>query len=172
MNRHERGIAMIELIVYIAIMIVLTLIMVGALVNMSGTFRAIEAASRVDIAAQTSLERMIRDIRAASSIDLALSTLDMSPGVLQLNTTDRAGAATTEQFFMVGTSIHIKKAGVDTGPLTSSSVHVSKLTFRRLTSTQSEGVRIELTIDSGAGVTYRTKFLYATVILRGSYPLQ
>jgi Tfp pilus assembly protein PilW len=172
MANKLRGIALVEFVVYASLLIVLTVSIVTALITLSTTFRTIKSVANIESATGVALERMAREIRDASSVDTAQSTLGSSPGVLFLNTTDNDGNPTTVQFFTSGQSIRIKENGIDSGPLTDSSVRVTRLIFRHITTAQSHAVKIEMTVESGKDKSYRSKAFYTTVVMRGSYPTQ
>jgi len=163
---------MIELILYVAILLVLAFVAVSSLIALSGAYRTMKSAQSIDTAGSLSLERMVREVRDATSVDTSQSTLGSSPGSLVLNTTDASGATTSVQFFVSGQSIHVKEAGVDKGPLTPASVRVTNLVFRQISTANSKAVKIELTLESGQAAYYRSKSFYSTVVLRGSYPVQ
>ena len=158
--------------VYTAILVILTTVLVNIFITLRRTYSALTATEGVESSAIISLERMTRDIRDATSVDTGLSTLGSSPGVLQLNTTDAGGVATTIQFFVSGQIVHVKEAGVDVGPLIASSTRVTNLVFRKITTAEAQAVKIEMTLESGTSTSYRQKKFYSTVVLRGSYPVQ
>lgn len=162
---------MIELVIYVGILLTMAVAAVSSLIAIGRTYNTIQSAQRIDANAQIVLDRMGYEIRSASSVDIAQSTLGSSPGILQLNTTDDSGTAMTIQFFVSNQALRIKENGVDLGPLTASSVRVTSLIFRRITTTNSQAVKTELTLESGTGPSYRTKTFYTTTVLRGSYPI-
>ena len=163
---------MIEIVIYSVLLAIIVAAVVSLLITLGSTYRSLQSTETIGTSAQTALERMTREIRAATSVDMGQSTLDLSPGQLTLNTLDDSGSATTIQFFVLNGAIRVKEAGVDSGPLTSASVRVSNLIFRRSTTAQSQAVKIELTLESGEGVAFASHLFYATIVLRGSYPLQ
>lgn len=163
---------MIEILGYTFVLALLVAVVVYTLIAVSTSYRAIKSSAGVESVAETGLERMTRDIRDATSIDVVNSTLTTSPGILTLNTTDDSGATTTVQFFLSGTTLHVKEAGVDIGPLSASGVRITNIVFKQITTAQSQAVKIELTAESGAGKTYNASSFYSTIILRGSYPVQ
>jgi len=166
----SKGFTLIEMFFYIAILIMLSLAVVQALIPLGRSFRTLSSNGSVNATAQTALERMVREIRSATSVDLGNSTLASSPGVLQLNTLDSGGNATTVQFYVSGTSIRLKEAGVDVGPLSPPSARITSLIFRRITTSNSQAIKIEMTVESGSGSAYITKNFYVTAVMRGSYP--
>lgn len=162
----------IETLFYIMILVLLTAVTVGTLLSLSSIYRNLQSLESVNESAQSSLERIVRETRGATSIDTFQSTLGSSPGNLFLNTLDQNGATTTVQFFLTGQTMHIKEAGVDIGPLTASNVRVTNLVFRRIASSQSQAVKVEMTLESGTSTNYVSKNFYSTAVLRGSYPAQ
>ncbi len=163
---------MIEMLAYIFILTLLMSVVIYTLITMNNLYRSIKSSARIEATAQIALERMMREIRGASSVDIAQSTLNSSPGQLTLNTIDDNGVATTIQFFLTGQTSRIKEADIDIGPLSSAGVRVVNLTFRRIATSTSEAVKIEMIIESGQGLSYRSSSFYSTAVLRGSYPLQ
>jgi type II secretory pathway pseudopilin PulG len=169
---HLRGMTIIELLLYVAILVLLVGVTVGALLSLSGIYRNLRSLEAVNENAQSSLERIVREVRGATSVDTLQSTFGTNPSDLYLNSLDVNGASTTVEFFATSSAVHIKEAGVDSGPLTSSNVKVTKLIFRLLTSAKSQAVKVEMTIESGTSTNYVTKNFYSTAVLRGSYPVQ
>ncbi len=160
------------MLIYIFILSLLLIVLTSSLSSFLKPYRTIQSTQAIENSAETSLERITREIRSAKSVDLTQSTLGSSPGQLMLNTTDDSGTAMTIQFFMSGQSIRIKENGVDSGALTSASTRVTNLVFRQITTTNSQAVKIEMTIESGQGESYLSKKFYSTVVMRGSYQNQ
>ncbi len=163
---------MIEMLAYIFILTLLVAVVIYTLITMNNLYRSIKSSAGIEATAHVALERMVREIRGASSVDIAQSTLNSSPGQITLNTVDDNGATTTIQFFLTGQTSRIKEAGIDIGPLSSAGARVTSLTFRRIATSTSEAVKIEMTVESGQGQSYRSSSFYSTAVLRGSYPLQ
>ena len=157
------------MLIYAGILIIVMAVVVSTLLALSRSYRTLSAAQRVESAAESSLDRILREARAGESIDTAQSALATSPGQLTLNTTDEDGAPTTIQFFLSGQAIHVNEGGTYIGPLTPTSTRVTNLVFRRIPTAHSEAVKIEMTIESGEGPSYRSKIFYGTAVLRRSY---
>lgn len=168
----SRGVSLVEILIYIAIMTMFLILIVNAVQSFARVYRSMHSAQNVELSAETALERLTRETRDATGVDSGQSTLGSSPGILFLNTTDDAGVATTVKFFLADQSLHVSVNGIDQGPLTASTVRVTNLVFRLITTTKSKAVKMELTLESGSGSDYRSKLFYSTVVLRGSYPLQ
>ncbi len=169
---RKKGTTLIEILIYLFIMVMLLVVVIDALVSFSRSFTLLQSGRNVENSAIASFERMTREIRDAENIDVAQSTLGTSSGQLFLNTTDSSGNAKTIQFFLTGQVVHIKENGSDLGALTRASSRVTSLMFQRISTTNSEAVKISMTVESGTGPSYKSASFYDSVVLRGSYPLQ
>ena len=169
---NARGVSLIELLMYTGILLLISAVAVSSLIGMSRLYRTIHAAQYIESSAQIGMDRIGREVRGATSIDTLQSTLGSSPGVLTLNTTDSAGTAMTVQFYLSSQTLRMRENGTDVGPLTGVDVRVTRLLFRRITTSHSEAAKIEMTLESGSGASYRSKKFYTTAVLRGSYPIE
>jgi type II secretory pathway pseudopilin PulG len=172
MKHLKAGMTLVELLIYIGILLMLTGVVVATLLALSRSYNTLKSTENIDSAAEIAMERMVRFIRNSASVDTGLSTLGTSPGVLQLNTLDESEHASTAKFSLTGQVLHITEAGVDEGPLTSSNVRITSLIFTKITTAQSQAVKIQMQLESGTSTSYRVKSFYSTVVLRGSYPVQ
>ena len=154
------------MIIYISILSVFTFVIVNTLVSFSTTYREVRIDRAIDNSAVTSLERMTRDIRKATSITLGQSTFGTHPGVLTLFTTDTVNSTTTRLYINNGV-LSVDVNGVYSGPLSLVQTPVTNLVFTRLTSTTSEAVKIDMTVEYPFGSTTKTKQYHTTVILKG-----
>lgn len=163
------GFSLVETLLYTAIFSLMLLVVTETLiaaVRHSGTFRAV---ARIEQDAAAMLERMVREVRDAESVNVAASTLGAHPGTLALNTTNASGGARAVKFHLDNGVAYLTEDGSITGPLSSGAVTVSNIVFRRIVTSRSEGVRIELTLQSGSGQAARSENFYATAVLRDSY---
>jgi len=158
------GFTLIEMLVYIAI---LTIVSGGALTllfSLTDQINAGRAQRLVSSSAQTALERMLTEVRSADAVDAVNSTLEVSSGVLAL---DRE-ASTTALTLSAGT-VMLSSDGVIQGPLTSENVSVDELRFYHYDNTNTELVRVVLTLSATVGDTSITRTFNAAGVLRGSY---
>lgn len=172
MSNRQRGMSLVETMVYIFILTLILFAVANALYSITRLYRAIQSSRAIESTAEVALERMTREIRDATNVDVAKSTLGLSPGRLVLNTTDEAGASSTVEFWLSGQSVEIKEAGVDIGPLSPMKARITSLIFRRIQTAKSQAVKVEMNIESGQDNSYKTKPFYSTIVLRGSYLLQ
>ncbi|MES2953329.1 MAG: hypothetical protein V4674_02115 [Patescibacteria group bacterium] len=163
-TKGVRGYTTMELVVYLALFIVLSLFLTQALSTMARSFLALRLNQSVTASASDILERMVRDMRLASSIDTAQTIFDASPGKLVL----QAGATTTEYALLDG-AITLRENGISTGQISNPGVVVSSLVFRKASSTSALSVRAEFSLyDKRAASTTKRTF-YGTALLRGGY---
>ncbi len=162
------GFTLVETIMYLLLLVLLLAVVIGLILSLSKTYKVIQATKNIETSAVFSLERMTRDIRSATSVTTGQSTLGTNPGVLTLNSTDSSGAALTIKYYLSNNVIKVDENGSYVGPLTLSGVTVSNLIFRLSTSTNSQAVKVEMTLQSSSGSATTTSDFNTTVELRGS----
>jgi hypothetical protein len=140
---------------------------VSTILSFTGSYRTLGVLRTLDQSATQSLERMTRDIRGASSINLAGSSLGTSPGTLELVSTQGAHSTTT-RFYVDSGALTINVNTIPLGSLTASAVRVTDLVFHRMENTNTQAVKIDMTLEASRGPVTETKTYHATVILKGS----
>ena len=163
----SRGYTLMELVVYVAVFALLSVVVVNAILSVAGTFLVIRAERNVNTTANTALERVVRETRLAIGVDTFASTFGAHPGRLTLNTTDTNGIAATVEFYIENGTLKVRENGVDAGALTPSTVAIDTFIMRFITVGSVQAVKIELTLHDTRGGTARS--FYNTALLRGSY---
>jgi Tfp pilus assembly protein PilW len=166
---YERGISLIELLVYVAFLALIIVVVANAVLSISRSYSIVKVKRAVDHGAMVGIERITREVRGAKSIHTGESVLNSSPGRLTLNTTDETGAPATIGFYVQDGVLVMSKNGVYAGPLTSSSTAITSLVFRQLISTSSKAVKLEMTLRAVQGPVTEEKNYYSTVVMRGTY---
>lgn len=165
MNKRTKtikGYTIIEMIFYVALVVLLTISVVSSLVVMTRAFK--ETSIQGDfIESANIMERISRETRFSNSIN-AIGAND-----LKLNTKDDAGNAKTVRFVLSNSNIEFYENDVFTGNLNSPNIAVTALSFVQITTTQGKAVKISLTFKSNRDTTNRTKDFYDTIVLRGNY---
>ncbi len=160
---------MVELIIYIAILVMVVGLVVQVLLLMTRSYLDFRVTRTLGHTAEVALERMSREIRSADDITDTSSTFGAHPGRLTLSTTDSVGAATTVEFYILNNDLYIKE-GSQTGVIVvPPTVDVTSLIFRKITTAKSKGVKIEMTIRDARTNPAKVMKFYSTVGLRGSY---
>jgi Tfp pilus assembly protein PilW len=160
---------MIEMIVYLAIFATLSILVINSFIVMTSSFSASRTNRDLMESGSTAMERIVREVRQASSIDTSNSVLASSPGTLQLNSTDTNGNVVLIKFMAESGDLNLYQGGALSGNLLGSQISVTNLVFRRIATTQGEGVKIEMTLQDTRTQALRTENFYDTVILRGEY---
>jgi len=167
-NKKQRGFTLVELLIYMSILAVVTILVVSTIVITMRAFGRMKVARVVDDSAKSAIERMVNEIRYASS---TAGTFNTHPGSLTLSTTDRtSGLPTTIEFSYNSGALRIKEGAGSYQNLTPTNAEVTNLVFRSITaSTTSKAIKIEMTIKAQNGTYEKVSNFYDTVILRQSY---
>lgn len=164
---------MVEMLVYIAILMIVTTGSISLLFTLSGLVEQYRAEQAVLQSATAAMERMLLDIRAADEVNVAASTLATSgspnPGELVLIQRIGASVATTTVFSVVDGAVSMSVNGRVLGPLTESIVSVPRLVFFHYDNGTTETVRVRLQVESTFGERTVTREFYTTAVLNGSY---
>jgi Tfp pilus assembly protein FimT len=155
------GFSLIEMLVYIAVLVFMLVIIVAAVFSIARSDRLIRSVRDIENSAVLVMERITREIREADSVSLASSVLDSHPGKLVLQ-----GESGNTEFYFSSGRIFVKENGVELGALTAASVKVTSIKFTRFASSTVEGIRTELTLESGTSTYYRTQTLYSSAVIR------
>lgn len=173
-QKDNRGFTLVEMIIYLAIMTVITLALVQSLVVVFNSNSTSFADSNLRNSAYSAMEYMIREIRGAQSIDMVNSVLyPSSSGILQLNLVDGSGNPYVVKFSTSSASALNFSQGSTTasfvGPVTLNGTKVTSLIFTPINTGNSQAVRIQMNLSASANGMTKTNWFYDTVILRDSY---
>ncbi len=157
------GFSLIEMLMYVALLTLILVALVNIVFAFSKSYEQLGALRTAEHTGLTGMERMARDIHWATSVDTGGSTLGSSPGVLSV----LIGTSTTK-FYVVNGELRVSVDAIDIGPLSVSSAKVTNLVFRLITTTESQAVKIEMTVQGIAGSAVRSKTYRSTIILKNS----
>lgn len=161
-KNRKQGHSLIELLFYISILALVTLVVIKSLFVMTSSFR--ETSFQAELIGSSSImERMSREIRQSVSINT------ISANSLTLNTKDGSGVDKTVIFSLAGSDINFTDNGVSMGNLNTPNISVSSLVFTEITTTKGKAVKISLTLSSINDKLSRTVNFYNTIALRGMY---
>jgi type II secretory pathway pseudopilin PulG len=174
-KNHNKGYALAETVVYLALFIILSIAVVNSLVTIIQIFTEIRSNRNLLDAGSGAMERMSREIRNATSVD-GNSSLDTSPGILILNTTTDDGTLKTTKFATsasLGLELYESEGGGTpltlTGDLMGQGITVSSLTFTKISTGKSTAVKIILTVENSQNSKKPKQTFNDTVVLRRSY---
>ncbi|MFA7315587.1 MAG: hypothetical protein WC059_02175 [Candidatus Paceibacterota bacterium] len=168
-TKQTGGYSVIEILIYVALFATLSIAVINSYTVVLASFGATRVNRELLEAGSTIMERMSREVRQATSVDVTSSVLGSSLGVLQLNTTDTAGYVTTSKFIIENGLLNMYTGGSLVGSLSGAHVSITNLIFRKITTTEGEAIKIELTIQNSTSKTLRTENFYNTIVLRGTY---
>lgn len=164
-STHKKGFTLIEMLVYLAILILATTTVVMAFLSLRTLFERNKSERKLSDAATLILERFVREARSAKSATVLASDavdFDLSP--------------TTTRFYLAGTDIKMRTSVGGTAlfdeALDSPSVVVSSLRFTKYSITgtaTSTAVHIDLGLVVPGVYASTTKLFQTTAVLRGSY---
>lgn len=163
---HQRGYTLVETLVYLAIFIIMSLIIVSLILSVLESNKYVKPSSSLSRSAVSVLEVMSKEIRGARSIDITNSIFATTTGSLQLNSVDSNGNQRLVKFYLASASISIMENGVFFGPLSTADVVVTGLIFNLATSTADSLLKIELDLTAGNGKYQKTEKFYNSVKLR------
>jgi hypothetical protein len=169
LKNKQKGVSVVETVVYVSILALVSLVLVNSLYSLGRSYQSMRRVESIETTAQVALEKMVRNIRNASSVNIASSQLGLVNGSLTINSVDDTGAVTPIRFFLQNGRVRIEENGIDRGPLSPLDANVTELVFHRITTAQSEAVKIEMKVESSRGSEVQTKKFYSTAVLRGSY---
>lgn len=165
---RRRGFTLVEILVYIAILAILSVAVVNTLLLVSASLAEIRVTRTLNATAALAMERMIRQIRDAKSVNIGASTFDLSPGVLSF--TGSESPALTHRLALAGSTLELESGSNPAVALTPPGVLVTNLVFRLITaSTTSQAVKVELSLAASTGRATTTQNFYGTAVLRNSY---
>lgn len=160
-HKRKKGFSLIETLVYIAIVVSMTVLVVSIFISTAKAINVLTISRNINNSALSSMERLTRDIKEASDIIVASSTLNVHPGVLALQK-----SATTTEFYLVGDVLFVKENNIEIGPLTQQGASITNLVFNMLDNGTTKGVKIEMTISDSYKDIVKTKTFYSFAVLR------
>lgn len=163
---NKRGFSIVEMLIYITILVLMLGVIMGVVISVINSGRVIGSLKNVENSVITSLERLVRETRQAGSINLGSSVLESHPGRLVLEGTDIDGNPRTVEFYLAVDTLMFRENGIDIGALTQKDTRVTNLVFRRFSSVTTEGVRVEISLESGTSTNLRSNNFYFSAVLR------
>jgi len=163
-TKKGKGFSLVEMVIYLSIMTVITLVIVQSIVIILRSNKQSFNNNVIENSAVSVLERIKRETRRAREVDLLNSNLSL--GQLQMNVFEEDGNLSTAKIVLdEHGKVEVYEGGTLMGPLTVSGATVTTLSFTLIQTEKSEAIRTTLVIKSGD----KTGTFYSTEILRGSY---
>ena len=163
-RERQKGITLIEALVYIVVLVTLASALVGIMLSLRTVLERASMERRMSDAATNVFERLTRDIRDAGEVNLALSTLLATSSVLVLE-----NGATTTTYRITNNALMVDVEGVSLGALSSDDIRVTKFSAVRYDGTGSDAVRVMLDLTTTGRYSSSTQSFSTSAVLRGSY---
>lgn len=160
----SKGYSVIELLVYISLFVLIAVVVMQSLIYAMKTYSTARAYRTLQRNAEITLSRLTTEIRGAKTISTGGSSFGVSSGVLALTGTDNAGSTYNPTFSLVSGIPQVVVGGATT-QLASSEVSFSELTFWNITTANSDGIKIKITLST-TRAPFITKSFYTTAVLR------
>ncbi len=160
------GFSIIEIVVYLAIFTAISIVVINSFIVVLSSFREIRSNHDLLNSGTSSMERISREIRQAKNIDLVNSQINGGES-LQINSTNIDNTNTVIKIIREGDELNIYKDNELVGNLLTQNTIVTSLSFYRILTTNSEGIKIKMTIQDTKSKTKKTESFYDTVVLRG-----
>ncbi len=162
-KKYNKGYSLIEIIFYISIFVVLSLVVINALIVMTKAFR--ENSIQADIVSSSSImERISREIKQANT-----ATVNTSSDLTLMVPNEVDALVRPVRLMLSGGNIELYDNSVLIDNLNSKDVTVTGLTFSGVLTTSSAAVRINLSVSSVHDPLGRVYDFQNTIVLRGSY---
>jgi hypothetical protein len=165
----KKGISLIEMMVYIAVLMVVMIVVLNSVLHMAASYNRIRITADMERSASVLLGRIAYEVRSAERVHVSQSILATSSGVLFLEKGTEPLLENVE-IRKASTTVHLFKNGVFEGPLTTTAgVQIESLTFYLVSTPVSEGVTVQALMRGVRGEDEFTRMYQTTAILKGSY---
>lgn len=170
---NKRGYALIEMLIYIALLGIIMVVIVGVFFTISRTNSRIVATIEINSNAYSAMERMAYEISNAENIYFPTSNFinygiyDPLKSQISLVTKQAVSANENEayiDFYLENNTIFMKQDGVAPIALTSANVSVESLDFNYYKNDSRESVKIDFTVKSKNILNTDSKIDLSTVI--------
>lgn len=170
-NAKTSGYSLIEVVIYTAILASLTIFVANTVLLSFSSLKNARINRKINLSAETALERLIRESRLARSVDNTLSVLGSNPSTLVLESVASAVDATpsSKSFFISGGRLAFQKNGGEIKFLTAPNIYVSSFLVSKTESLHSEAVKINLILESSESASPVSRSFYISAVLRGGY---
>ena len=165
----QSGYSIVEIIIYIAVFAVLTTVVMNSFIVLTSFYNQNRTHHDLLENGNSVMERLSREIRTANNIRTGTSTLGSNPGVLDLDSVDSSNNTQTVKFSTTNGALNLAVNGTSVGNLLGPNIQVTSLVFRKITTTNSTAVKIEMTLKDTKDATNLVENFYDTIILRGGY---
>lgn len=163
-NTKQKGFSLIEMLVYIALLVLLSGAVIVSIFSLSDVFQRNTHERELADAAVHTLERISREARKAGGFNLGGSQLNVPLGSVAL-----VDGSTTTIFSVTNGRMEVSVNGAPEEVLTPEHIVVDNVVFHRLQSTSTEALRVSLTLSVKEDTASTSMTFLNTAVLRNSY---
>lgn len=169
--RHKKGIGLLEVLIYIAIVTLLTVIVINTTTIVIAASGKDRLKKNILGEAGIAVERIVREIRLADSVDVPGSVFGEHPGILKLNTIVSSGdpTPTTREFSLKDGLLRLREGTSEPMALTEKVVITNLVFYYSDNGEISEAITLELTAEDKLKNITETHIFNTTAVLRRSY---
>lgn len=167
-NSKQEGFTIVELLIYIAGMIILLTVIFGFIVQLYRLYQEITLPPRADRVGLITVDRIIKDIRSGQNIDLAGSDMGVADGAILINSLE-SGVSVEKFYYLDSGRIAYQEDDGDVDYLSPSDLNVTNFRFDQLLTGVSQGIRVDLEITYTSRDGVSTKEYNGFSIMRQSY---
>lgn len=158
--KMKKGYTLLETVVYVSILAVIAVLTLESIVTMYRAYGKTKIERQIATSGEVAIERMVREIRSATSTKTN-SVFKTHPGTLALST--------GETFTFDNGILRVQEGVGNIDNLTSNDVAITNLIFYATTSPNSTLIKIEMTVEAGAGILLKSRKFYGSAVMRSAY---
>lgn len=166
-KKNQKGFTLIELVVYIAGLVMLSTVMALLIVQFYMLYKEIIAIPRADRTGLLVVDRITKEIRSADKIDTIQSQFGTTNGVLSLYKKND-DIDSTERFYIENSKI-MNTTDDKTESITSTDFDVTNLNFISVQTPVSQGIKFTIELQFKTRKGLETKSYTGFALLRESY---
>ncbi len=163
-QNYSKGYSLIELVIYIALFVVISIVIVQSLVFVMKTYANARSFRALQQNGELVMERITREVRQSNTVSTASSVFGVTPGTLVVSGLTSGGSAYTDTFSVVNGAVQLSTTGV-ISTLSTNEVVVNALTFWNITTANSDAIKVRLDLTT-VKAPIVSKSFYSTIILR------
>lgn len=143
----QSGYSIIEIIIYIAVFAVVTIVVINAFLVLVSFFSQTRTNHSLLQNGNSALAIISKEIHASKSVRDGTSTFGTSPGVLDLDSIDENNNTQIIKFSVSNGALNLSKDGTVVDTVLSPNVKVTTLIFRKTTTDKGVAIKTEMSLQ-------------------------
>lgn len=173
---NKRGTSIIEVVIYLAVLIVMVVAIVVGIIQMSQVFNKTRNERKVATVGENVLDRMLREVKLGGSIIGIACSGQPCVDINGLPAFDSPLSSLTERRITISGNKLVLTSGGTTEDLTPPDVTITNFSVAQFASlyldktSVSQGIRIKFTVSAGSGKYAASHDYVGAAVMRHSYP--